>query len=126
MIRLSCWIGVMGCVLGGKALAEEGAVAVPPPVKLSPIKRFVEADMDNSGGLSREEFANAAPKLERYFHLVDADGDGEASLDEVLEAWRKYKDRLRARLSEAPGEAAGHGEAARRDENRTDCISEPC
>ena len=115
MIRLSCWIGVMGCAVGGKVFASD--VVVDPVPALSPMKRFVTADVDESGGLSRQEFANAAPKLARYFHLVDLDEDGEASLDEILDAWRKYKDRLKGHLVREEGEGAS---------KKSDCAPEIC
>ncbi len=115
MIRLSCWMVVMGCAAGGKAFASE-VVADPVPA-LSPMKRFLLADVDESGGLSSQEFANAAPRLARFFHLIDLDEDGEASLDEILEAWRKYKDRLKGHLAREEVEDSS---------KKSDCVLERC
>ncbi len=124
MIRLSCWIGVMGCAIGGKAVAGEVDQSVPLTLQSSPMKRFVDADVDESGSLNRQEFANAAPKLARYFHLVDLDEDGEASLDEIMEAWRKYRDKLIARIGLEPAEVSD--KPSKGEETKAACLSDSC
>ncbi len=124
MIRLSCWIGVMGCAIGGKAVAGEVDQSLLPTLQSSPMKRFVDADVDESGSLNRREFANAAPKLARYFHLVDLDEDGEASLDEIMEAWRKYKDKLIARIGLEPAEVSD--KPSKGEEKKAACLSDSC
>ena len=111
------WITVALTVLAGCATPS----TEPKPIQqtLSPLQRFVQADRDESGSLSRQEFEHAAPRLARYFHLIDLDTDGEASLDELMAAWQKY----RARMQQAKGEVgfdASHGESLLRKADSTD------
>jgi hypothetical protein len=52
---------------------------------------FAMADRDDSGALSRDEYAEA--RLERFgvgFDDCDADGDGETTLTEYLDVYLRF------------------------------------
>jgi hypothetical protein len=67
MIRLSCWIGVMGCVIGGKALAGDMDQGVVPFARISPVKPQAIGDENQGGGPKAVELVNAAPRLIGFF-----------------------------------------------------------
>ena len=94
MIRLSCWIGGVGCAIDDKALVGDLDQSLSPVMQTSPVKRCIDADIDASGDCGQRRFMNVAPRLARYFHSVDSDEEGESSLGEIMETWRKYRDRL--------------------------------
>lgn len=90
--------GLIGCIAGCGGLAHKGVGETG--AWYSPLKRFIAADVDESGGLNRDEFARAEPKLSRFFQLADRDGDDEVSLDELAEAWDKYQDQIKTLFSD--------------------------
>jgi EF hand len=45
--------------------------------------RFVDADRDNDGSISREEALDSLPQVARHFNQVDLNGDGVITLDEL-------------------------------------------
>lgn len=98
MLRWVGWVGLMGCIAGCGGLGQRGLVE--PGARYSPLKSFMAADVDESGGLDRNEFARAEPKLMEFFQLLDRDGDGEVNLDEAVEAWGKYQDQIKAHFSD--------------------------
>lgn len=98
MIRLSCWIGGVGCVLGDQALADHGERSPAPVMPTASVRRCIDADIDSSGGPDRPRFVNAAPRLARHFHQLNAE-DAESSLDEIVETWRRIRDKLAARTA---------------------------
>lgn len=97
MIRLSCWIGGVGCALVDNELAEDRNQSMSPVMQTSPVKRCIDADIEVSGGFDLRRFENAASRLARHFRVVDAGEKGESSVDEILETWRKYSNKLLAR-----------------------------
>lgn len=56
--------------------------------------RFKKADADGSGGLSRAEAEKAMPMVARHFDEIDANKDGQVTLEEI-EAARKARQAAR-------------------------------
>lgn len=51
--------------------------------------RYNEMDMNRDGRLSREEMARLHPALAKHFDQIDANGDGLASEQEIIDALRR-------------------------------------
>lgn len=125
MIRLSCWIGGVGYVLGDKALAEKRDQSQSLVMQISTARRCIDADIDSGSCADWLRFVNVAPRLARHFNLVDTDDeDGEPSLNEIRETWRKCREKLIARsLHES---LKGFVGTARLEEAKSPCSSDAC
>jgi hypothetical protein len=91
MIRLSCWIGAMGCTVRSEAVHEERSAEsdlAPSPIN----QRCIDTDLDEKERFKLWAFTDAASRLARKFHPVDQ--DREAGQGELRESWRRYKDML--------------------------------
>jgi len=88
MIRLSCWIGAIGCRVTDKASKKSGEGVVIQVGKASLVKCYPTAEREGGreGGreLDRLAFQNAAPGLLGHFHPEDVEADCVPSLDEIL------------------------------------------
>lgn len=84
MIRLSCWIGAMGCRVTDKALKKPGEGVVVPVGKASLVKCYPTAEREGGRELDRLVFQNAAPGLLGHFHPEDVEADCAPTLDEIL------------------------------------------
>jgi hypothetical protein len=49
-------------------------------------ERFKKADADGNGALSRAEAEKGMPRLARHFDSIDADRDGQITVDEIMAA----------------------------------------
>lgn len=49
-------------------------------------ERFRKADSDGNGGLSRAEAETGMPRLVRHFDTIDANRDGQVTMDEIMAA----------------------------------------
>lgn len=58
--------------------------------------RFLDADHDNDGSLSREEATEMLPQVARHFSQFDLNGDGVITLMELEDAQAKIAERQRA------------------------------
>lgn len=118
MIRLSCWIGGVGCAPIDQILVEDREQALAPVMPASPVKRCIDADIDVKPGVELPRFVNASSRLAQHFH--PADEEGESSLDEIRETWRKCRDKLMARrMQDCPGSS---GNAPRKSEEEASCL----
>ena len=59
-------------------------------------ERFLDADHDNDGSLSREEATEMLPQVARHFSQFDLNGDGVITLLELEDAQAKIAERQRA------------------------------
>lgn len=59
-------------------------------------ERFLDADHDNDGSLSREEATEMLPQVARHFNQFDLNGDGVITLMELEDAQAKIAERQRA------------------------------
>jgi hypothetical protein len=66
------------------------------PDKGAALERFKRADTDGNGVLSRAEAEKSLPRLYRRFDHVDANRDGQISLDELAAARKARLERRRA------------------------------
>lgn len=107
MIRLSCWIKGVSCVPVDKVLVEDTDQAQSPVMQTTPVKRCIDADIDVGNRLGLHPFANVSSRLLRHFHSLDREEDGESSLDEIREAWRRCRDKLMARREHDWPDASG-------------------
>lgn len=120
MIRLSCWIRGVSCVPVDEVLVEDTDQARSAVMQATPVKRCIDADVDAGGGLGLRQFVNIAPRLVRHFHPVN--GDGESSLEEIREAWRKCRDKLM--LLKANDSSGAYGKAPRDVDAKAPCLSD--
>jgi hypothetical protein len=124
MIRLSCWIGGVGCVPIDQLLVEDEEQAkeqaLAPVMPASPVKRCIDADIDVKPGVELPRFVNASSMLAQHFH--PADEEGESSLDEIRETWRKCREKLMARRMQACPDTLGN--APRKSEAEASCLTD--
>jgi hypothetical protein len=124
MIRLSCWIGGVGYVLGDKAVVEHRDQSQSLVMQISTARRCIDADIDSSRCAEWLRFENVASRLARHFNLVDTEEDGESSLNEIGEAWRKCREKLIAHSLHEP--LRGSGETVKFEKGKSPCSSDVC
>lgn len=64
--------------------------------------RYVEADSNGDGQLSRDELGRLRPMLAKHFDRIDTNGDGLASEQELVDALRQWKQMRREDFNRAP------------------------
>ncbi|ROH88624.1 EF-hand domain-containing protein [Pseudomethylobacillus aquaticus] len=68
-------------------------------------ERFLGSDKDNDGSISREEATETMPQIARQFSVVDLNGDGVITLNELEQAQARALERQRAHLLKMQQEA---------------------
>ncbi|WP_137718835.1 EF-hand domain-containing protein [Methylobacillus flagellatus] len=68
-------------------------------------ERFLGSDKDNDGSISREEATETMPQIARQFSVVDLNGDGVITLNELEQAQARALERQRAHLIKMQQEA---------------------
>ncbi len=66
-------------------------------------ERFLDADHDNDGSLSREEATEMLPQVARHFNQFDLNGDGVITLMELEDAQARAAERQRALTAKIDG-----------------------
>lgn len=66
-------------------------------------ERFLDADHDNDGSLSREEATEMLPQVARHFNQFDLNADGVLTLSELEDAQAKAAERQRALTAKIDG-----------------------
>lgn len=67
--------------------------------------RYVEADSNGDGQLSRDELGRLRPMLAKHFDRIDTNGDGQASEQELVDALRQRQQMRRENFNRAPQRA---------------------
>lgn len=80
MIRLSCWIGAMGCRVTDPVVKKPGEATG----EASLLKCYPVAEGERGLEMDTLAFPNAAPALLGHFHPEDTDADRAPTLDEIL------------------------------------------
>ena len=97
----------------------------PMPSQQQMQERFIQADSDESGGLTIEEMKAAAPegkdlsKLEQHFSRMDTNGDGEVTSAEQQQA---MEDRM-TKLESRAGGNGGYQSSLANDDMLTDLFN---
>jgi hypothetical protein len=120
MIRLSCWIGAMGCGVTGKALRKSGEGTVVQVGQASLVDCRPTAEGQRAREIDSLAFPNVAPGLLDFFHAGDAEADCAATLDEILFGRERREDggarrRRAGRSMPAPSGSPARGAEAVRD-----------
>lgn len=76
--------------------------------------RFLDADQDNDGSLSREEATEMLPQVARHFNQFDLNGDGVITLMELEDAQAKIAERQRALTAKIDGQPEPEANAKRK------------
>lgn len=109
MIRLSCWIGGVGCDHTELAAEQGPEAALPVKLPSPPLKRAIFEDVRVREPLDIPRFPDHADALAGYFRKDVARADGAA-------AWRVFRNRL---LQARPQpDDAGQADA------RLDCLAD--
>lgn len=80
--------------------------------------RFLDADHDNDGSLSREEATEMLPQVARHFNQFDLNGDGVITLMELEDAQARAAERQRAltaKLDSPPADSDPKKKSAGKD-----------
>lgn len=98
MIRLSCWIGAMGCTASHDS--PGGEKGCPQVSVLQPFTRCIETDVSENEHVDVLAFPDASARLAHHFQSLRQDCG--TSLDEV----KRFLDACKGRLLPGAGDGA--------------------